>query len=430
MSNIAIIDAVFGDTGKGKITHYFAPQYDWCVRVAAANNCGHVVYRNGKKYNHHFLPSTNYLQPKTKSFLASGMLIHLATLLDEIKQAEQDFPGIAKTIYVDPDAFVITDEHIQIDREQNKHLGTTGKGVAPAAADKYAHRSPRIYNFINDNADIIKSFRELGVNFTPLLALREIFEKSNIIFEGHQGVLLDINAGITPYTTSSDCTVASIYAAGFNFVKLDKIYGLTKGGYLTKSGEGPLPTEIVGEEADRLRKLGNEIGNSTGRNRRIAYMDLPMLKYGVRKGGIKNLIMTKLDILNGQKSIKICYDYGIEIHSPNDFSKAKPFYIDVPGWEDASDVKQITPFIKMVENYVGIPVDYVSVGVNDEDIIDLTKVEKQETKPKETETTGFIKYGEEPSRTAPYDFDQACKNAGYPTLSELTSEIIKKRLVK
>lgn len=369
--NIAILDCVLGDTGKGRVAHYFSNSHQWLIRHGGSNNCGHVIYRDGKKYKHHFLPSADYRNNKTKSFLASGMYIHLQGLLEEIKIAEQAFPGVAKTIYVDPDAFVITDEHIKIDQDKNKHLGTTGRGVGVAAADKYARKATRIYDYVNDNAEVIAALKEIGVNFTPLLTLKPIMEKSDLLFEGHQGVMLDINAGITPYTTSSDCTVAGIYAAGFNFVKLDKVYGLTKGGYLTKSGEGPLPTEMPTEEANRLRDLGGEIGNSTGRNRRIAYMDLPMLKYGVIKGGITDLIMTKLDILNGQKYLKVCYDYGKEIHSPNDFRDVKPHYVDIPGWEDSKNLKQINTFVKRVEEYVGVPVAYVSTGVEDKDMIKL-----------------------------------------------------------
>lgn len=371
MKNIAILDTVYGDTGKGRVAHYFSTKFGWHIRFGGSSNCGHVIYRDGKKYNHHLLPSADYRNPHTRSFLASGMYIHLHTLLEEVKSATQDFPGAAKTIYVDPDAFVITDEHIKIDRETNKHLGTTGQGVGVAASAKYARTSSRIYNHINDNAEVIQELKTLGIHFTTLLTLREQFERSNLLFEGHQGVMLDINAGITPYTTSSDCTVAGIAAAGFNFIKLDRVYGLSKAGYLTKSGEGPLPSEIFGEEADRLRTLGGEVGNTTGRNRRIAYLDLPMLKYGIRKGGITHLILTKLDIMNGQDKIKVCYDYGTEIHSPNDFRHAKPYYVELLGWRDARDLKQIVPFIKHIEDFTNTPVEYVSVGVNDADMLDL-----------------------------------------------------------
>lgn len=422
--NIAILDCVLGDTGKGRVAHYFSPKFQWVIRHGGSNNCGHVVYRDGEKYNHHFLPSADYRNSKIKSFLASGMYIHLRALLDEIKLAEQNFPGVAKTIYIDPDAFVITDEHIKIDQETNKHLGTTGRGVGIAASDKYARKCSRIYNYINDNADIIKEFKELGINFTPLLALKEIFERSNLLFEGHQGVMLDINAGITPYTTSSDCTVAGIYAAGFNFIRLDKVYGLSKGGYLTKSGEGPLPTEILGEEADRLRSLGREFGNTTGRNRRIAHMDLPMLKYGILKGGLTHLIMTKLDILNGQEKIKICYDYGKEIHSPNDFKDANPHYIEIKGWHDARDINQVEPFIKMVEDYTGIIVEYISVGVNDEDMISLidSHSNKEFKQEMHSQTERFI----DPFDTS--QIDAACKGVHFPALSEVMTSVIKNKL--
>lgn len=376
MNNIAILDTYFGDTGKGRCAHFFSAKADWIVRHGGSNNCGHVIYRNNKKYNHHFLPSTDYRNKELKSFLASGMYLHLPALLNEIKEATADFPHAASTIYIDPDAYVITDKHIEDDRNHNSHLGTTGKGVGFAASDKYKRTGIHVYDFINDNADIITALKSVGVKFAPLLALKEIFEKSNIVFEGHQGVMLDINAGIFPYVTSSDCTVSGIYAAGFNFIKLNRVYGLIKGGYGTKSGEGPLPTEIIGEEADKLRKLGGEIGNTTGRNRRIAYMDLPMLKYGINKGGITHLIMTKLDIMNGQEKIKVCYDYGKCLFSPNDFKELKPHYIELPGWKNSKNLEEVAPFIKAVEDFTGLKVEYISTGVNDNDMIQLSNEQK------------------------------------------------------
>jgi adenylosuccinate synthase len=401
MKNIAVLDANLGDCGKGHFAHFFSPKFDWVIRTSGSSNCGHVVYRDGKKYVHHLLPSGDYRVKGLKSFLGSGMYINLEELLEEVKIAEEDFPGVAKSIYVDPDAFTINDEHIAFDKEKNKHIGSTSKGVSPAATSKYARTGARIYNYINDNAEVIQALTDLGVQFTPLLSLRETFERSKLLFEGNQGVLLDINSGIYPFVTTSDCTVSGIYASGFHFVKLDRVYGMMKP-YLTKSGEGPLPSEYFGEEAEDLRKRGGEFGNTTGRARRVGALDLPMLKYGIRKGGMTHLIISKMDILSGQERIKICYDYGKEIHSPNDFKNVKPFYVNLPGWQDAKDTKQIQPFIKHIEDYTSTKVEYISAGVENSDILYMLEQPSNKVKePLQPESrfsdpfdTGFIKYGD------------------------------------
>lgn len=370
MNNIAVLDAFMGDNGKGHYTHTWSPNFDFVIRFSGSSNCGHVVYRNGKKYTHHLLPSVNYIATKVPtSFLGFGMVINLEELYEEIKLAEQDFPKIAKTIIVDPDAFVIEQKHIDFDKKHNKHLGTTSKGVGPAYTDKVARKGKRIYNFLNDKSEITNKLQEMGVRFIPVLALREQMEKSNLLFEGSQGALLDLNASIYPYCTSSDCTVSGIWAGGFNFVKLNKVYGMIKP-YATKSGEGPLPTEYFGDEAEELRKRGGEYGSTTGRNRRVGALDLPAIKYGCRKAGITNLCLAKMDILNNQKTIKVCISYGKEIYSPNDFQNIKPEYIEFDGWKNASKKPdELRYFIGYVEEKVEVPVDYYSCGIGKDDMI-------------------------------------------------------------
>jgi adenylosuccinate synthase len=368
--NIAVLDCTLGDNAKGSLTHYFSPSFDWCVRHSGSLNCGHVIYRNDKKYVHHLLPSADYRYKHIKSFLSSGMLIDLKALYEEIALFRQDFPEIGKSIFVDIDAFVIKPEHIAYDKEHNKHLQTTGKGVGPASVDKYARTGSRVYNYINDNADIINKLKELGVNFVPLLALRETFEKSKLIFEGSQGALLDLNSGIYPYTTTTDCTVSGIYSAGFHFVKLDKVYGMMKP-YLTRSGSGPVFTELNDEDAKVLREKAGEFGSTTGRNRRVGHLDLVMTRYGIQKSGINALIMVKLDIFDGKDTIRVCTDYGKPVHSPSDFVEPTLTYLDLPGWKDSRNVEQIKPFLSYIEGYTKTKIEYVSRGVRPEDIIKL-----------------------------------------------------------
>jgi len=368
MKNVAVLDVFLGDNGKGKIVHDFSPDFDFVIRFSGSSNCGHVIYRDGKKYNHHLLPSTDYRVKTTKSFLGFGMVINPNELLEEILTMEQDFPGVGKSIIVDPDTFVVLPEHIEFDKANNKHIGSTNKGVGPAYTDKVARKGVRFYHLINDRAPVIHKLKELGVSFTPVLQMREVFEKSKLLFEGNQGILLDINAGLYPYITSSECGVSGIYSSGFNFVKLDRVYGLFKP-YSTKSGGGPFPTEVFDEEAERLRKMGNEYGNTTGRPRRIGHLDLAAIKYASAKGGITHLIITKLDVLNSQKRVKACVSYGKELYSPNDFKDYVLEYIDLPGWDNAKDLNQLKTFLYIVEDTIGLPVEFVSTGINKEDLL-------------------------------------------------------------
>lgn len=369
--NIAVLDSQWGDCGKGRIAHYFSPQFDWLVRQNGSSNSGHVVYRDGKKYTHHLLPSVDYRNPNTKSFLSHGMVINLEELLSEILEFEKDFSGMAKTIYVDPDTFVITKDHIERDQINNKNTTSTGKGVQPAYTDKMARCGVRIYDYIRDNSEIITKLKDLGINFTPILSLKSVFEKSSLCFEGAQSVLLDINAGPNyPYVTSSDCTVSGIYAAGFNFITLDKVYGCQKP-YLTKVGVGNMPTEYFGDEAEILRKLGNEFGNTTGRARRIGALDLVATKYAINKGGLSHIIINKMDILNGFETVKVCHSYGKEVFSPSDFINIKPEYINLPGWKDSKNIEQTKYFLQYIEEKLECEIDFISTGVNDEDIINI-----------------------------------------------------------
>lgn len=362
MNNIAILGTQWGDESKGRLTHDLSAEFDYVIRFSGGSNVGAMVYRNGKKYIHHLLPAVDYTKSKAKSFLGSGMVIHMEKLLSEIKEMEQDFRGIGKSVIVDPDAFVVLDKYIEEDKITGKEQGTTSQGIKQAYTAKVAREGTRVYNLLNDNAPIIGALKEFGVQFIPSLALQEVFEKSNLLFEGNQSIMLSLSEGLYPYITSSDCTVSGIYAGGFNWVDLNKVYGVAKV-YNTRSGGKELPTEIKDENAVFIRNAGNERGNTTGRDRGIGWLDLPALKYACRKGGITHLAISKFDILNGQKTVKVCNSYGKEVFSPNDFRDIKPEYIDVQGWNNASNIEEILPFISVVEKYVNVPVEYVSFGV-------------------------------------------------------------------
>lgn len=376
MSNIAVLGAMWGDEGKGHITHRLSRDYDWVIRFNGGANAGHTIYRDGVKFVHNLLPSVDFRHATTKAYLGSGMVIDLEKLRDEVVEADRTYPGVGKRIFVDKDAFIVEQKHKDEDKAANAHIGSTNRGIGPAYKEKINRSGKRIGDlFTKDNPDLMSGYSEVlidlinkGVTFTYVLALENTFCRSNLLFEGAQGVLLDINHGIYPYVSCSDSTVGGIYSSGFAFVKLDRVYGVAKA-YTTKVGEGPFPTELHGKEADDLRKLGNEFGATTGRPRRVGWLDLPALKYACQKGGITNLIITKFDILNGLPKVPVCVTYKKPPVSSADFFDAVTYTTEMMGWDNAKDYKQLKGFILLIETITKCRVDFVSCGIDESDIV-------------------------------------------------------------
>jgi adenylosuccinate synthase len=369
--NIAVLGAMWGDEGKGHITHYLSTKFGWVVRFNGGANAGHTIYRDGKKFVHNLLPSIDFRNPNVKAFLGAGMVIDPEQLLKEVLEAEKEYPGVSSRIYVDPDAFVVLPEHKEIDKKTNAHIGSTHRGIGPAYLDKIGRRGTRIQDFLKGGnipgALHVDSLFHIGVNFKHTMELEKEFETSDILFEGAQGILLDINHGIYPYVSCSDCTVGGIHASGFN-VPVDKVYGVAKA-YTTKVGEGPFPTELHGKEADDLRERGGEYGATTGRPRRVGWLDLPALRYACKKGGITNLIVTKFDILAGMEQVPVCISYEKVPVCSQDFFNAKPIYANIQGWTDCRGPAQVGPFISTIEHYSGVEVNYISCGTDAKDIV-------------------------------------------------------------
>lgn len=371
MNSIAIFGVFMGDEAKARVTHWMAKDYDYIVRFGGSSNAGHTIYDNGLKIVRHLIPSADFSALNNKAFLGSGMVINVEELLSEVKDTENMFPGAASRIIVDPDAFVIKQHHIIEDREKNVgRIGSTGKGVTPSYRDKINRCGIKIQNLIDQNDETINELKKLGVQFKYVLELKEEFKKSKIIFEGSQSILLDPNFGSYPYVTSGECGLGGIINSGFGFVMPHKVYGICKA-YSTRVGEGPFPTEIFGEEAEKLRELGGEYGATTGRPRRIGHLDLPALKYSCIKGGITDLVITKFDVLNNITSVPVATSYDKEPVSGKDFFTSKPNYTNVDGWKDAKDVKQLSKFIELVESNVGISVKFISCGTGKSDLISI-----------------------------------------------------------
>jgi len=388
--NIAILGASWGDEGKGHIAHHLSKNYDWIIRFNGGANAGHTIYRDGEKFVHNLLPSADWRVPQLKAYLGSGMVIDIEKLRDEVYDADEVYPGVGKRIYVDKNAFVVLPKHKEEDKAKNSHIGSTNRGIGPAYMDKIGRCGLRVADlFSNANHHFIDEMYQLhskGVRFVDLMQVRDEMSRSNLLYEGAQGILLDINHGIYPYVSCSESTVAGIYSAGFHFAPPQEVYGVVKC-YTTKVGEGPFPTEIEGEEAAALRERGHEYGATTGRPRRVGWLDLPALEYACKVGGINKLIMTKFDILAGMDKVPVGMFYESPPCSPRDFFKAKPQYVNFKGWaeikkasrilgegEDAIQVKdypeELYNFIDQVEKATGCRMRYISAGTDSKDIIE------------------------------------------------------------
>lgn len=380
ISNIAILGAQAGDEAKGAWTNRLSKDYDWVIRFNGGNNAGHTIYRNGQKHVHHLMPSFNWEYNHTKAFLSSNMVIDLIALNSEINQLFKIDPELPKRVFVDPDAFLVLDKHIEEDKLKNGNLGTTNKGIGPAYTDKINRTGIRIRDLLlsNDRSlnvdgwsrEAFKALLEKGVQFKGILELYNHFNQDRLLFEGAQGVLLDVNHGTYPYVSSSQSGVAGIYSSGFHFAPPKVVYGVTKC-YTTKVGTGPFPTEIFGESANKIREIGKEYGATTGRPRRIGWLDLPALKYGALRGGITNWIMTKFDVLDGLAEVPVCTSYDKEVTCSEDFFNTKPQYVNFAGWTNSKDINLIQPFINNIQELTKINISYISCGVNEEDTFKL-----------------------------------------------------------
>lgn len=369
---VAVLGTQFGDEAKGRITHHLSPHYKYIIRTSGSNNCGHVVYMDDKKYAFHYLPSADFRDNRINAFLGAGMVANPETLLEEILSFSKDFKDLGSRIIIDPNMFLVQDKHIEEDKLKNAHIGTTNKGVGPAFKSKVSRESIRFQDLIDSKEEVISKLLDAGVKFKTAYEMLGEFKSSDCLFEGAQGVLLDLNFGTYPYVTSCDCTISSIGASGFNSIKLNKVYGIAKGGYMTRVGNGPFPTEMFGAPAERLILDGKEFGSTTGRKRRVGYMDLPALKYACAMGGVTELILTKLDVLDNHESIKICVDYDKPIRGPKDFETAKPIYEEIKGWKNAKDFSvAVIALIDLVEKVTKCTVGKVSFGVGKDDIRDV-----------------------------------------------------------
>ena len=410
--SLLILGAQWGDEGKGKITNYFSEKADYVVRYQGGNNAGHTIVFDGKKYALRLIPS-GIFNPKIRCVMGNGMVINPRAFFEEIEELQK--AGFScSNLYLSDRAHVLFDHHLELDRLneealKEKKIGTTKKGIGPCYTDKVSRIGMRMCDFISDdfpslykellerkNKEILsfngtpidyettlKEYSEMAKKIRPyvfdtIALLKEARkEQKNILFEGAQGALLDIDFGSYPYVTSSSVTSGgAISGSGIGLKGIDEVLGIVKA-YQTRVGEGAFPTELKNEIGDLLRERGHEYGTVTHRPRRIGYLDLVALKYSIQINGISSICLTLLDVLGGLKEIKVCTSYSYKgekistLPASNSVLKeCTPNYVSLKGFqEDISKVKTFDElpenakkYIEFLEKELEIPVSVFSVG--------------------------------------------------------------------
>ncbi len=413
MNTISVVGSQWGDEGKGKITDYLSQEADVIVRYQGGNNAGHTIKFDGKKYSLHLIPS-GIFNKRSKAVIANGVVVNPKVLLNEIKMLNEN--GFdANNLYISNRAHVIFPYHEKLDALQEElkgklKVGTTKKGIGPCYSDKINRVGIRICDLLDDeillqkitsnlkekNA-ILKSndyeqlnidelfitYKEYGnqikkyVTDTSLLVDEEIKKGSKVVFEGAQGVMLDVEHGTYPYVTSSSPTSSSVpINTGIAASYINKCLGIVKA-YTSRVGEGPFPTVLKNETGELIRKKGHEYGTTTGRSRDVGWLDIMQLKYSIRISGFNKFALMLLDVLDELDEIKICVGYKLEGQEINtipalekEYSKVEPQYITMSGW--MTDITNINTYedlpentkkyISKIEELTGVDVCIISVG--------------------------------------------------------------------
>ena len=411
-----IVGAQWGDEGKGKITDYFAGESDYVVRYHGGNNAGHTVIVNGSTYILHLIPS-GVLYDHPVSVIGNGVVVDPDALLNELQYLNKK--GIQPRLNISDRAHVIMPYHKQMDAALTNHQGTlaagsTMRGIAPVYADKMFRHGIRMidltepdilkeklhkayqfnYKLISaisdqviqeDEKSIFIQYCQYGQKLAPYIkdvSLELYCAQQNgkaILFEGAQGISLDIDHGIYPYTTSSNSIAGNIATGtGVSFRDIDRIIGVTKA-YISRVGIGPLPTELPLEKGDDLREKGKEYGTTTGRPRRVGWLDLVQVRQAVRVNGLTEIALTKLDILSDNGDLSVCTAYNIDGQLEQEmpaslyrFRSAKPVYQTLPGWGQLSDdmtekgyeslPENLKNYVQFIEDQVSCPVSIISIG--------------------------------------------------------------------
>lgn len=410
-----VIGAQWGDEGKGKIVDFLSEKADYVARYQGGANAGHTVLVDGEEYILHLVPS-GILNPKTICLLGNGLVIDPVALMDEISLLEKKGIRVKGRLFISPKAHLIMPYHKLMDGMSEKSMGetaigTTGRGIGPAYVDKTNRKGIRILDLLDrdhfaellktnvrkKNEIIKKVYGESTIDFDSILSEYLDFDKQidpyikdvslmlneaiasgkNVLIEGAQGTMLDLDHGTYPFVTSSNPVAGGASTGlGIGPTRIDKVIGVIKA-YTTRVGNGPFPTELDDEEGQKLRNEGGEFGATTGRSRRCGWFDAVLARYSSQVNGFDEFVVTKLDVLDTFDEIKICTSYKLDEkvieNFPADSHQLKyivPVYEVMPGWKSSTkDIRDwdklpenARKYIRRLEKLSGVKITMVSVG--------------------------------------------------------------------
>ena len=415
--SLILVGTQWGDEGKGKIVDFYSKKFDAVCRFQGGHNAGHTIYKEEEKFVLHLIPSGIFYD-HVSCFIGQGVILSIDSLLEEIEQLEQKGINLEGKLRISRYCSLLLPLHAKIDqlREDNKNsIGTTRRGIGPAYEDKTARRSIKAfdledndqletklrslveyYNYQIQNIhgsepfafedvynELMQSYKKASKYFGDVTdTLENIYEQGgNILYEGAQGTLLDVDYGTYPYVTSSN-TLATSVGIGSGFPKsiYSDVLGVAKA-YTTRVGAGPFPTELFCEEGQKIAELGHEFGATTGRPRRCGWLDLVALKYSAKLNNLTELCITKLDVLDTFDEIKTCIGYKVNGEDTPFKSrmlhKAEPVYKTFKGWNcslaDCENYDSLPDkakeFLNFIEGYIGVKISLISNGPNREDLI-------------------------------------------------------------
>ncbi len=414
MPAVVVLGAQWGDEGKGKATDQLGSRVDYVVKYNGGNNAGHTVVIDGEKYALHLLPS-GILSPGVTPVIGNGVVVDLAVLVAEL-EAVQARGVDASKLLVSSAAHVIAPYHQTIDKVTERFLGkrrigTTGRGIGPAYADKISRVGIRIQDLFDEkilrqkvegsldqkNHLLVKVYNRRAITVdetveelltfadrlrpmvadTPLVLNKALDQGKTVLFEAGQATMLDVDHGTYPFVTSSSATAGgACTGSGIPPTRLDRVIGIVKA-YTTRVGEGPFPTELHDDFGEALRKTGAEYGTTTGRARRCGWYDAVIARYAARVNGVTDFVLTKLDVLTGHETVPVCVAYDVDgvRHdempvNQSDFHHAVPIYEELPGWwEDISGARTLDDlppnaraYVEAVEQMSGARISAVGVG--------------------------------------------------------------------
>ncbi len=425
--NVVVLGTQWGDEGKGKIVDLLTEEVSAVVRFQGGHNAGHTLVVDGKTTALHLIPS-GILRPDVECLIGNGVVLSPDALLAEITKLEDSGVEVKNRLKISTSAPLILPYHQKLDEARElargaAKIGTTGRGIGPAYEDKVARRGLRAGDLLDmqtfatrlkdtmdyHNFTLVNYYKTDAVDYEatlqacykyaevikPMLVSSSDYlhnlmqENKNILFEGAQGSLLDIDHGTYPFVTSSNTSAgAAATGTGLGPLDIDFVLGITKA-YTTRVGAGPMPTELSCEIGEFLAEAGGEVGTTTGRARRCGWLDLEILRYAVKINSLSGICLTKLDVLDGLEEIKIATSYTDENGNPLTFSpdidvleKAQPVYQTLAGWKESTanctSFEQLPEnakaYIKFIEQELGVKIYIVSVGAERDAIISVSDI--------------------------------------------------------